>query len=202
MRFPMAREGWFYVMPPLLLASLALLNNWYMAAIVLGALAAALAHLFRDPVRPRDPGEVQILAPADGTVIEISSAGPMGGLTRTVSIATSIFDVHVNRAPISGKIAHYEKLDSQGEPSKTAEQALIIIEGERLRVGIRQIAGLLARHVVFDHEAGQHVAQGQRIGMIQFGSRVDVYLPEDVEVRVKVMDKVKVGITLIAEATS
>lgn len=207
-RIPIAAEGWLYILPFIILAAVALLIQWYIAAILLGAIAAFLLNFFRDPVRSGSDRHVDVLSPADGTVVQIKDV-PDGevwpGLTRQISIFMSVFDVHVNRAPISGTITHYrynpgKKIAAFSDKSSAEnEQNLIVIEGENTRLAFKQIAGLLARRIVFDKKEGDNVARGERVGMIKFGSRVDIFLPSGADIKVKLRDKTKVGLTVLAE---
>src|SRR5207248_1944705 len=123
-----------------------------------------------------------------------------------VSIFMSVFDVHVNRAPISGKIVHYrynpgKKLAAMVEKSSTDnEQNLIVVTDEHgATVAFKQIAGLLARRIVFDKKEGDEVVRGERVGMIKFGSRVDLFFSPDAKIKVQMREKVKVGLTVVAE---
>jgi phosphatidylserine decarboxylase len=205
-RLPLAPEGWIFIIPVVIMTALALLVQWYVAAILLGGIAALLIGFFRDPRRRGSSREIDVLSPADGTVVQIlevpeDSVWP--GLTTQVSIFMSVFDVHVNRAPISGKIVHYQyapgkNLAAADKSSSENEQNLVVIDDGRTRVGVRQIAGVLARRIVFDREEGDKVARGERIGMIRFGSRVDLLLPREAEILVSLREKVKVGLTVMA----
>lgn len=205
-RLPLAPEGWIFIIPVMIMTALALLVQWYLAAILLGGLAALLIGFFRDPRRRGSAREIDVLSPADGTVVQIlevpeDSVWP--GLTTQVSIFMSVFDVHVNRAPISGKIVHYQyapgkNLAAADKSSSENEQNLVVIDDGRTRVGVRQIAGVLARRIVFDRKEGDKVARGERIGMIRFGSRVDLFLPREAEILVSLREKVKVGLTVMA----
>ncbi|HEV8660014.1 MAG TPA: phosphatidylserine decarboxylase family protein [Thermoanaerobaculia bacterium] len=208
-RVRFAPEGWLFIIPVVILAALALLLQWYAAAIVLSAIAAFLLNFFRDPHRIGSEHHVDVLSPADGTVVQIRDV-PAGdvwpGLTKQISIFMSVFDVHVNRAPISGKIVHYrynpgKKIAAMShKSSEENEQNLIVIEDERgVKVAFKQIAGLLARRIVFDKKEGDQVQRGERIGMIKFGSRVDIFFAADAVIKVNVRDKVKVALTVIAE---
>ncbi|HVR41967.1 MAG TPA: phosphatidylserine decarboxylase family protein [Thermoanaerobaculia bacterium] len=206
-RIPLAPEGWIFILPVVILAAIALLTQWYVAAIVLSALAAFLLNFFRDPVRGESGRDLDVLSPADGTVVqirEVEDGAVWPGLTRQISIFMSVFDVHVNRAPISGRIVHYRynpgrKIAAFTEKSSIEnEQNLVVISDDRHTVALKQIAGLLARRIVFDRKEGDVVARGERIGMIKFGSRVDVFLPADAEIRVALRDKVKVALSVIA----
>src|SRR5712692_6570810 len=168
-----APEGWLFIIPLMIFTAAALLLTWWTAAIVLGFLTLFLINFFRDPHRIGSERHVDVLSPADGTVVQIKDV-PDGdvwpGLTRQVSIFMSVFDVHVNRAPITGRIVHY-----------------------RYNSG-KQIAGLLARRIVFDKKEGDTVVRGERVGMIKFGSRVDMFFPANAMIKVKMRDKVRVGL--------
>ncbi len=206
-RLPLAPEGWIFILPVVILAAVALLTQWYVAAILLGLLAAFLLNFFRDPRRQGSEREVDVLSPADGTVVQIrqiEDGAVWPGLTQQISVFMSVFDVHVNRAPISGRIVHYRynpgrKIAAFSEKSSMEnEQNLIVIDDGRAIVAFKQIAGLLARRIVFDRKEGERVARGERVGMIKFGSRVDLFLPAEAEIRVSLRDKVKVGLTVLA----
>jgi phosphatidylserine decarboxylase len=207
-RIPLAAEGWILILPVIILAGLSLLLQWYIAAILLGAAAAFLLNFFRDPSRSGSDRHIDVLSPADGTVVAIKDI-PDGevwpGLTRQVSIFMSVFDVHVNRAPITGKIVHYrynpgKKIAAFAEKSSLEnEQNLVVIEAPHAMVAFKQIAGLLARRIVFDKKEGDRVVRGERVGMIKFGSRVDMFLPPSANILVKLRDKARVGLTVIAE---
>jgi len=206
---PFAPEGWLFLIPVLILTAAALLIQWTVAAIVLGLLAIFMINFFRDPHRLGSEHHVDVLSPADGTVVQIKDI-PDGavwpGLTKQVSIFMSVFDVHVNRAPITGKIIHYKynpgkKLAAMVEKSSTDnEQNLIVMQDQRgATLAFKQIAGLLARRIVFDKKEGDQVGRGERVGMIKFGSRVDIFFPADAVIHVQMREKVKVGLTVIAE---
>jgi phosphatidylserine decarboxylase len=208
-RVPFASEGWLFLVPALILTTAALLIQWTIAAIILGLLCIFLINFFRDPHRSGSDHHVDVLSPADGTVVQIKDI-PDGeiwpGLTRQVSIFMSVFDVHVNRAPISGRIIHYrynpgKKIAAFAEKSSIEnEQNLIVLEDSHgTRLAFKQIAGLLARRIVFDKKEGDAVARGERVGMIKFGSRVDMFFPADAVIKVGMRDKVKVGLTIVAE---
>src|SRR5437868_8823403 len=202
-RVRFAPEGWLFIIPVMIFTAAALLLQWWTAAIVFGFLTLFLLNFFRDPRRLGSERHIDVLSPADGTVVQIKDV-PDGtawaGLTKQVSIFMSVFDVHVNRAPISGKIVHYrynpgKKLAAMVEKSSSEnEQNLIVVEDARgHRVAFKQIAGLLARRIVFDKKEGDEVVRGERIGMIKFGSRVDIFFPPQANIRVALKDKVKVA---------
>jgi phosphatidylserine decarboxylase len=205
MRF--APEGrWFIVGAWLVTAALAA------AGIRIAAAAAALLAVwvmwfFRDPERRWIRGEDLIVAPADGKVVsidEIHEAAFLGAMAVRVSIFMNVFDCHVNRYPVSGTIEYRfynpgKFLNAAGEKaSLDNEQSSIGVVNSRGRVLIRQIAGLIARRIVTDHPVGTTVTQGERLGMIRFGSRVDTFLPRGVTVLVKVGDTTRVGVTPVA----
>lgn len=198
-RFPLSPEGWFFLVPALILAFAALLIQWYIAALLFFTIAFFAANFFRDPHRKGSERPVDVLSPADGTVVDIrevdeKEAGE--GLTRQISIVTSIFDVYVNRAPLGGTVV---RLTGGTEPQSGSRENLMVIEGGGMVVGIRQVAGLLARQLIVDKREGDLVARGERIGTIPFGSRVDVFLPPEARINVKMRDRVKVGVTVLAE---
>ena len=207
MRF--APEGWIFIIPVVILGGAAFLIGWWVAGAILLLLFLFLVNFFRDPHRAGSERHVDVLSPADGTVVQIKDVADgevWPGLTRQVSIFMSVFDVHVNRAPISGRIVHYrynpgKKIAAFAEKSSTEnEQNLIVIEDSHGgRVAFKQIAGLLARRIVFDKKEGNEVVRGERIGMIKFGSRVDIFFPAGAVIHVKMREKVKVGLTVIAE---
>src|SRR6266852_6681536 len=179
-RLRFAPEGWLFVIPFVILAAAALLMQWYIAAILFSAIAAFLLNFFRDPHRLGSERHVDVLSPADGTVVQIKDIADgeiWPGLTRQVSIFMSVFDVHVNRAPITGRIVHYrynpgKKIAAFAEKSSTEnEQNLIVIDdGRGGALAFKQIAGLLARRIVFDKKEGGEVVRGERGGMSKVGS--------------------------------
>jgi phosphatidylserine decarboxylase len=207
MRF--APEGWVFIIPVVFLTVVAFLVPFYPAAIPLGLITLFLINFFRDPHRAGSERHVDVLSPADGTVVQIKQVedgSVWPGLTTQVSIFMSVFDVHVNRAPITGRIVHYrynpgKKLAAMVEKSSTEnEQNLIVVQDKRGgTLAFKQIAGLLARRIIFDKKEGDEVVRGERVGMIKFGSRVDIFFPANATIRVNMRDKVKVALTVIAE---
>lgn len=172
------------------------------------ALLAFLAYFFRDPDRPLMADPAVVVAGADGWIRAVETMEETKFLRRPcVRISTFLtpFDVHVNRAPIAGTIAALEYtpgrhlLTIRNEASEVNEHSSIVIEGRRTRCLVKQIVGPIVRRVVYWLTVGQAVEAGERIGMMKFGSRLDIYLPEeDVEVLVKRGDRVKAGLTAIA----
>jgi len=204
-----APEGWIFLIPVVVLFIGALLIQWTIAAIILGILVLFLINFFRDPHRRGSERHVDVISPADGTVVQIkdiADGAVWPGLTKQVSIFMSVFDVHVNRAPITGRIIHYKynpgkKLAAMVEKSSSEnEQNLIVVQDSRgATVAFKQIAGLLARRIVFDKKEGDEIARGERVGMIKFGSRVDMFFPPNAIIKVGMKDKVKVALTVVAE---
>lgn len=178
-----------------------------LAAVVLTALALFTIRFFRDPQRPvpADPGLV--LAPGEGRVVVVGETDEptyMGGRCRKISIFLNVFDVHIQRAPLSGTVEH--RVYKPGtyaiawleKASDDNEQASLGLRTPYGKVLVRQIAGLVARRIVTDPVEGQSVERGQRIGLIRFGSRVDLFLPLDWEVTCAVGDRALVGVTVLA----
>ena len=210
-----AREGLVFIAIAALIAAITYAvainrRSWplWLLGFSLTILALFVAYFFRDPERTGPRGEQRVFAPADGKVVLISDVDEpafMGGRARRVSIFMNVFNVHVNRYPVSGTVRylHYNPgkfLNAAVEKSSLEnEQMSVGIETPRGHVLVRQIAGLVARRIVTYSKQGDHVDQGQRMGMIMFGSRVDVFLPPDVPLRVKVGDMTLAGSTPIAE---
>ncbi len=165
------------------------------------------AYFFRDPERSVPPGAETIVSPADGKVVAVDEVREdkfFQGPARRVAIFMNVFDVHVNRAPVAGTVA--SKVHKPGafqaafrrEAGLENEQQALLLEGENgRRVLVVQIAGLLARRIISYAALGDRLGRGERFGMICFGSRVDLYLPPLVELRVKVGDRVKAGSSII-----
>ena len=202
----MVKEGYYFGVPPFLLGILAIALHWPILGALLIAFGLFCFSFFRDPDRaiPDDPGA--IVSPADGRVVVITDEPNAGRPGTRISIFLNVFDVHVNRAPITGKIIHYrynpgKKLAAMVEKSSTEnEQNLIVMQDARGgTLAFKQIAGLLARRIVFDKKEGDEVGRGERVGMIKFGSRVDIFFPANAKIRVAMRDKVKVALTVIAE---
>jgi phosphatidylserine decarboxylase len=203
---PIAREGWPFILIALALAVGAFALRWNWAGAVLLVLLGFLLNFFRDPERkvPQDPKLV--LSPADGKIVQIVDApagGPLGPGYKQVSIFLNVFDVHVNRAPIAGRITDVKYNPGAFLPafddkaSEKNEQNRVIIEDGSFRMAFTQIAGLIARRIVFKKQVGDTVAPGERVGMIKFGSRTDVFVPANVTIAVKVGDRVKGGLSVI-----
>ncbi len=181
---------------------------WWTVAGVTAPVAAWVPWFFRDPERTGPRGDRLALAPADGKVVAVVTVAEptfVEGDAIRVSIFMNVFDVHVNRYPIDGTIAHrtYEPgafLNATLEKaSERNERSSVGLETGRGRVLVRQIAGLVARRIVTDGMIGDVARQGERLGIIRFGSRVDTFLPLDARACVQVGDRTKAGVTILAE---
>jgi len=200
----MVRDAYYYALP---LGAAAILIGWLASpgwAVPAVLVALFLLWFFRDPERaiPTAPGA--LVSPADGKVTHMSETLEDGSRCHRISIFLSVFDVHVNRSPISGVIreVRYQKgkfLNAMGAASAHEnEQNIVKLEGEGQTVVFKQIAGLLARRIVFTRKVSDHVERGERVGMIKFGSRVDVLVPGSSMIQVKVGDRVKGGSSVLA----
>lgn len=205
-----AREGWPFIGAAwLLLVGLAALG-WWLAFAAWLPIAVWVAAFFRDPVRDRVRGDDLVLAPADGrvvSVIPIDEPDFVGGATTRVSIFMNVFSVHVNRYPASGIVRFRQYTPGRfvnaadEKASRENEQCSLGVESPHGRLLIRQIAGLVARRIVTDHEPGQAVTQGERLGLIRFGSRVDLFLPPSATIAVASGEATRAGETVVARWT-
>ena len=199
----MVRDGIFYALALAVAAALLFLLSPWLALIPL-LLAAFFLWFFRDPERivPQDPG--LIVSPADGKVTDISAMEMMGRRMQRISIFLNVFNVHVNRSPVGGVIRAVEYRKGRFGNAMNAgccevnEQSIVTVEGDGQTVIFKQIAGLLARRIVFTKKIGDKVGRGERIGLIKFGSRVDVIMDAGVEMKVKIGDHVAGGSTILA----
>jgi phosphatidylserine decarboxylase len=201
----MVRDGYIYGVSLLAVAVVLAwaTGNWaWSIAPVL--LAAFFLWFFRDPERTIPSGPGLIVSPGDGLVTETAVIATPQGPRQRISIFLSVFDVHVNRSPIAGVLASvcYQKgqyLNAMNPASADQnEQNIVIVRGDGYEVTFKQIAGLLARRIVFNLKEGDRVERGQRVGLIKFGSRVNVLLPAEAELRVKVGQRVKGGSSVLA----
>ena len=202
----MVRDGYIYGLVFLLLA-VALwwfTGGWWLALVPV-VLAAFFLWFFRDPERaiPIEPGLV--VSPGDGLVTETVEIQTPDGNRQRISIFLSVFNVHVNRSPIAGVLTtvRYQKgqyLNAMNPASADRnEQNIATVRGnDGVEVTFKQIAGLLARRIVFNFREGDTLIRGQRVGLIKFGSRVDVLLPAEAVLRVKVGDRVQGGASVLA----
>jgi phosphatidylserine decarboxylase len=202
----MVRDGYIYGVSLLAVAAVLVwaTGNWSWAIAPL-LLAAFFLWFFRDPQREIPVGPGMIVSPGDGLVTETATITTPAGPRQRISIFLSVFDVHVNRSPIAGVLStvRYQKgqyLNAMNPASADRnEQNIVTVQGEGFEVTFKQIAGLLARRIVFVPREGDHVARGQRVGLIKFGSRVDVVLPAEAVLHVKVGQRVKGGASVLAQ---
>jgi len=216
-RFPAVHpEGRKFAVGTGAVALLAFLMHWEFLGWILAGLTLWVATFFRDPVRTTPRGDKLVVAPADGLITMITRVGPPpelrgadgladGDYTR-VSIFMSVFDVHINRAPISGRVKRIAYVPGKfvnadlDKASEDNERQHILIEGsDGLRIGFTQIAGLVARRILAFVREGDMVDVGQRVGLIRFGSRVDVYLPAGTSPKVLLGQRTIAGETVLAE---
>ncbi len=201
----MVRDGYFYALGMGVIAILLWLITQKPALILLPILLAlCFLWFFRDPERiiPTGPGE--IVSPADGVITQSEWIETSAGSRLRLSIFLSVFDVHVNRAPVSGTVRAVEYREGQFMNAMSSmsavnnEQTLVVIDAGDCEVSYKQIAGLLARRIICNVKVGDHVVRGQRVGMIKFGSRVDVLIPADAVPKVGMATHVRGGSTVLA----
>jgi len=210
------KDGWKFIIPLLMLAVI-LFFFWKIASLFLLALAALTLFFFRDPERKVPQGKDLILSPADGKVMDISEVEEekfLRSRVKVVKIFMSIFNVHVQRSPVKGKVewikhkpgkftaAYTEEASGENESNligiKNSDQP----DSNKDRILVKQVAGRVARRICCWCKKGDNLIAGQRIGMIRFGSRAEVYLPQEIEIKVKKGDKVVGGETLLGKFPS
>jgi phosphatidylserine decarboxylase len=205
----MVRDGIFYALGLMVVDVLLwkLTSMHWLVAIPL-VLALFFLWFFRDPERVIPQGPGLVVSPGDGLVTEAEWIETTSGSRLRLSIFLNVFDVHVNRAPISGVVKRVEYRKGtfinamSPEAVLTNEQTMIVIDGGGYEVGYKQIAGLIARRIVCAVTEGQKVERGQRVGLIKFGSRVDVLMPAEAVLKVKTGSRVVGGTTVLAEIPS
>jgi phosphatidylserine decarboxylase len=202
-----AREGFPYLAALLGLGTLMWFLRQPWPSAVLLVLGAFTAFFFRDPERDVPQAAGLVVSPADGRVVRVVEAPadhPLGPHATQISIFLSIFDVHINRAPIGGAIEKLEYHAGEFLPafddkaSLRNEQNSVMLRDGEARVEFKQIAGLIARRIVFRKRAGERVERGERVGLIKFGSRVDLLVPQGCEIRTRVGDRVRGGVSVLA----
>jgi phosphatidylserine decarboxylase len=165
----------------------------------------------RDPERETPEGDSFIISPADGTIIKIAEVDEpvyFKGKAQLISVFMSVFNVHVNRIPISGEVEHLDYKKGKylaafdDKATDINEQSMIGIKGAKGKVYFKQIAGILARRIVYHLKISDIVQAGERFGLIRYGSRLDVYVPVDAKINVKLKQKVRSGVTILAEFNS
>jgi phosphatidylserine decarboxylase len=210
-----AREGLLFIAIAAVIAAGAFgfaisRRSWglWLAALVLLLLALWVAYFFRDPERVGDRGPSLVVSPADGKLImitEVDEPGFVKGPAIRLSIFMNVFNVHVNRYPVDGvvKYVHYNKgkfFNAAAEKSSLEnEQMSVGVDTGRYHILVRQIAGLIARRIVTYSRLGEKVKQGERLGIIRFGSRVDVFIPPGSTIKARLGDATVAGVTILAD---
>ena len=205
----MVRDGVLYGVALVLVAVIVWYGTHFVALTALPVIIAAfMVWFFRDPPRKAPAGAGLIVSPADGKVEDAEWIETTAGSRVRISIFLSVFDVHVNRVPVSGTVTLAEYREGQflnalnAESAVHNEQTLVTIDTGEYSVSFKQIAGLLARRILCNVREGDRVERGQRMGLIKFGSRVDVLLPANVELQVRSGDRVKGGSSVLASFVS
>jgi phosphatidylserine decarboxylase len=211
-KLPVAREGLPFIVPGIIITALLFYWEVNSVAIPLGLMILFTIYFFRDPERISNAGEDAVLSPADGTIIDIrhieAGNNNLGGPALKISIFMSVFNVHVNRIPVKGRISGITynpgrffsaNLDKASEQNENNSVTLDAWNGQR--IVFVQIAGLIARRIACWIQAGDQVNAGQRFGLIRFGSRVDIYLPPGTRTDIRIKERVTAGITVIGHLT-
>jgi phosphatidylserine decarboxylase len=202
----MVRDGYIYGLSLLIVAALVVwtTGSWAWAVVPM-LLAAFFLWFFRDPERLVPAGPGLVVSPGDGLVTETIAITTSDGPRQRISIFLSVFDVHVNRSPIGGVLTgvRYQKglyLNAMNPASadRNEQNVVTVRGGDGVEVTFKQIAGLIARRIVFNYRQGDSVQRGQRVGLIKFGSRVDVLLPAEARLLVKVGERVQGGSSVLA----
>ncbi len=206
-KFPLAKEGMIFIIP---LGALSL-GLWIMSFPALAAFCSLLTffviYFFRDPERAIPPGEKAILSPADGKVVQVQPCVEdrfLHGPAIKISVFMSIFNVHVNRNPLSARIidssysaGKFLRADLDRASAANEQNALLVETAEGARLVVVQVAGLIARRIVCWVKKGDRVVRGKRFGLIRFGSRLDIYLPPSIQLQVQVGQKALAGQTIL-----
>jgi phosphatidylserine decarboxylase len=203
-----AKEGLLFILPALVLAVLFALPGWWPVSAFFALLTAAFVFFFRDPDRRPPEDDRFVVSPADGKVVRIDtlpSHPDLPGPVRRVCIFLSLYDVHLTRAPLSGDVRRVDYHPGKffpayrDEASELNESNGIYLTGGRTPLFVKQIVGVAARRIKCFVKAGDTVARGQRIGLMYFGSRVEVTFPPGVTIKAGVGQKVRAGESVIAE---
>jgi phosphatidylserine decarboxylase len=198
----MVRDAYRFILPLLILGGLSSFLHVPVITIILVLLAAFIAFFFRNPERHIPDGKNLIVSPADGKVVKISRQEDG---EQTVCIFLNVFNVHVTRSPINGTVKGFEykrgkfKVAFDDEASKVNEQNIVTIANDEIQVTVKQVAGLIARRVICWNKIGDLLQRGELFGLIRFGSRVDIILPEHAKIRVKVGDHVQGGSSILGD---
>jgi len=204
---PVASEGWPFIIPLAIVTALLFTLGWKNTAVVSLALTLFVLYFFRDPERTVPQGAGAVVSPADGKVIVVKDIFEPTYLkqeVKQISIFLSVFNVHVNRSPISGTVETVKynpgkfHVASVDKASLDNEQTAMVISDGKNKVLVKQIAGLIARRILCYAVPGDAIRTGERYGLIRFGSRVDIFLPRDADLKVKVGDRVTGARDIIA----
>jgi phosphatidylserine decarboxylase len=199
------REGLKFGIPPLILGLLAIWAGWMWLALILLVLAGFVFYFFRDPERALPASPSAVVSPADGRVLEVIEEPLEGRPGNRISIFLSVFNVHVNRSPVAARIESVDYRPGKfyaamkARASTENEQNVIRLDTGRGPVIVKQIAGWVARRVLLWKPVGAALARGERLGMIRFGSRVELWLPSEARVTVRPGENVKGGSSVVAE---
>ena len=202
-----AKEGWPFIAIFWAVLALFWFLHWTVAFWVWVPVAVWCVAFFRDPVRQGERGPHVVIAPADGkvvSIVDVDEPSFIGGRATRIAIFMNVFDVHVNRYPMDGTVSyrHYNAgrfgHAAEDKASELNEQSSVGLTTAKGKVLVRQIAGLVARRIITDHQPTTVVKQGERMGLIRFGSRVDVFLPPGATVAVRVGDRTQAGKSVIA----
>ncbi|MDP2681285.1 MAG: phosphatidylserine decarboxylase family protein [Deltaproteobacteria bacterium] len=208
MRIPLAREGYPFILASIFVTITLCLAGLRAVSYLSGGLTIFIVSFFRDPERDIPSETDDIISPADGRIIIVDSVFENRFMKQDaikISIFMNVFNVHVNRVPASGKVSgvfynpgKFFSADKDKASLENEQNALLIEAKNGKRFVVNQIAGLIARRIVCYAKEGDKIERGKRFGMIRFGSRLDVYLPVDCRINVKVGDKVKAGSSILA----
>jgi phosphatidylserine decarboxylase len=200
----MVKEGYYFGVPPLLLGGLAIVLHWWIVGGALIALALFCFSFFRDPEREISADPAVIVSPADGRVVVITDEENAGRRGTRISIFLAIWNVHVNRSPAAGVVTSVDyrpgKFFAAWDPKASTqnEQNIFTLATSHGKIEFKQVAGLIARRVVSWKKPQDSVAKGERVGLVRFGSRVDLWVPQGSELLVKVGDNVSGGSSTLA----
>ncbi|KPK86237.1 MAG: phosphatidylserine decarboxylase [Deltaproteobacteria bacterium SM23_61] len=206
-KFPIAKEGMIFILPLGVISLILWIFRLPLLAAFCTLLTLFITYFFRDPERGIPPGDKAVLSPADGKVVQVQPCVEerfLRGPAIKVSVFMSLFNVHVNRNPLSGRIVDssyspgkFLRADLDRASAANEQNALLVETVEGTRLMVVQVAGVIARRIVCWVKKGDSVIRGQRFGLIQFGSRLDIYLPRDTRLQVRVGQKTLAGQTIL-----
>lgn len=203
---PIAVEGYPFVLGAAFVTLVLALLSWKIPALLALGITSFVAYFFRNPQRIPPEGENLILAPADGVVIYLGNApeSHLGEEMLKISIFMSVFNVHINRVPLSGRVldtfytrGKFLDVRDQKATFENEQGGMILEAASGAKIVVVQVAGLIARRIVSYPEKGDSLRRGDRYGLIRFGSRLDVYVPKDIDLRVAIGDKTVAGETIL-----